>query len=205
MKRVAVELAVLFAAILLYAAVGNRTEVKLYVVLPIGIAVAAHLAWSLSCGRKNLAELGLRTDNLPAASRSAFRIYAPAAAAIVAWFAASPADSPPGNFYLTLALYPFWGLIQQLVFQSLLHVHLVRLGLAPWSILITAVMFGAVHCHHPELALLAFPAGIVNSWLFLRRPNIIPLGVAHGLLGAMVYYLLLDKDPMAHLVRFVSG
>lgn len=206
MKRVAVELVLLVSTLALYAAFGNRDEVKYLVALPAGAAAAGYVAWSLSRGRWSLAELGLRTDNLPAAGRAALRVYAPVAAAILLWFAASPVPAPASGFYLTLILYPFWGVIQQFLFQSLLHARLVRLGLAPWSVLVTAALFAAVHAHNPELAALAFPFGLLSSWLFLRQPNIIPIGVAHGVLGAMVYYLLLAKDPMARVVAgLLSG
>ncbi len=206
MKRVAVELLLLVTALALYAAVGNRDEIKGYVALPAGVAGVAYVAWSLSRGRWTMAEIGLRTDNLAAAGRATLRVYAPVAAAILIWFAVSPVPAPAAGFYLTLILYPFWGVIQQFLFQSLLHARLVRLGLAPWSVLVTAAVFAAVHAHNPELAVLAFPFGLLSSWLFLRRPNIIPIGIAHGVLGAMVYYLLLEKDPMAHLVSsLLSG
>jgi hypothetical protein len=206
MKRLAVELLLLGAALALYAALGNRDEIKRYVALPAGAAAVCYVAGSLSRGRWTLAELGLRTDNLPAAGRAALRVYAPVAAGILLWFAASPVPAPAAGFYLTLMLYPFWGVIQQFLFQSLLHARLMRLGLAPWSVAVTAAVFAAVHVRNPELAALAFPFGLLSSWLFMRHPNIIPIGVAHGVLGAMVYYLLLEKDPMGRMmIGFLNG
>src|SRR5512147_3037644 len=134
MKRIAVELVLLVTALVFYAAFGNQDHIKHYVALPAGAAALCYVAWSLSRHGWTLAELGLRTDNLPAAGIAALRVYAPVAAAILLWFAASPAPAPAAGFYLTLILYPFWGLIQQFLFQSLLHARLVRLGLAPWSV-----------------------------------------------------------------------
>lgn len=206
MKRLAVELLLLGAALALYAAVGDRDELRRYAALPAGVAGVGYVLWSLSRGRWTMAELGLRTDNLPAAGRAALRVYAPVVGAILLWFAASPVPAPAAGFYLTLMLYPFWGLIQQFLFQSLLHARLMRLGLAPWSVAVTAAVFAAVHVRNPELAALAFPFGLLSSWLFLRHPNIIPIGVAHGVLGAMVYYLLLAKDPMGRMMSsLLSG
>jgi hypothetical protein len=35
--------------------------------------------------------------------------------------------------------------------------------------------------------------------LFLRTPNLIPLALAHGWLGALAYYMVLGRDVWAEL------
>lgn len=201
MKRDAVELVGLVAGLGLYVVFERRIHGRPALILPVVAACAAYTALSVRTGRETLGGFGLRADNLAAATCAALWVYVPAACAVVAWFATSPAPPPPPNFYLTLALYPFWGLAQQFVFQSLLHTRLIRLGLAPWSVWITAALYAAVHWHSPRLTAIAFAAGVANAWLFLRRPNIIPLGVGHGVLGAMVYYLLFGEDPMTRFLE----
>jgi hypothetical protein len=47
-----------------------------------------------------------------------------------------------------------------------------------------------------KLTLVCFAGGIISSYIFLKYPNIIPLGIAHGILAAMVYYLILGKDVL---------
>jgi len=200
--RDAIELAVLGTVLVLYAVFGQIIQGKAYVIAPATVVCAAYLAWSLHSGRMTPAEFGLRIDNLPAASRATLCAYSPVALAMIAWFVEFGDAPPPVNFYVTLVLYPFWGIVQQFVFQSLLHVRLLRLGLAPWGILITAAVYAAVHCHSPRLAILAFPAGLISSWLFQRTPNIFPLGVAHGLLGAIVYYLVFQEDPLSRIFNW---
>ena len=201
-RREVIETAALIAALALYITFEPEIHGRPALILPIVAACAGYALWAVCTGRATPAQLGLRADNLATATRAALRVYGPAAGAVLVWFAASPVPAPPADFYLTLAVYPFWGIAQQFVFQSLLHTRLIRLGTAPWSILITAAAYTAVHWHSPRLMAITFPAGLINGWLFLRRPNIIPLGIAHGVLGAMVYYLLFGEDPMA---RFLNG
>lgn len=200
-RRDAVELAGLVAMLGLYIAFEPQLHGRPELILPVAVACVAYIGLEVCRGRETLAGFGLRTDDLAAATRAALWVYAPAAVAVLAWFLTSGAPPPPVYFYFTLAVYPFWGIAQQFVFQSLLHARLIRLGLAPWSVLITAAVYTAVHWHSPPLMAITFPAGVANAWLYLRRPNIIPLGVGHGWVGALVYYLLFGEDPMARFLR----
>jgi len=66
---------------------------------------------------------------------------------------------------------------------------------------VTAVVFTAVH--FPSVQLLGFAAagGLIFSALYRRYRNIVPLGIAHGLCGAIIYHLILQRDLVE---RFLS-
>jgi len=74
------------------------------------------------------------------------------------------------------------------------------LKLAPWSILIVALVFSLVHLPNLTLVLIAFLGGLLASYIFYKYPNIIPLGIAHGILGVVVYYLILGKDVLQQFI-----
>jgi membrane protease YdiL (CAAX protease family) len=42
-------------------------------------------------------------------------------------------------------------------------------------------------------------AGGIWSAVFLRRPNVWALGIAHGILAALAYPLLLEDNPLKRL------
>jgi membrane protease YdiL (CAAX protease family) len=95
-------------------------------------------------------------------------------------------------------VYPIWSLFQQLFVQSLLAANFVRLGVRRSStVLITALLFGAVHLPDVPLALLCTLAGAFWTVCFLRVPNLLPLALAHGWIGTLTYAWLLERDPLA--------
>ena len=65
------------------------------------------------------------------------------------------------------------------------------------TVLITALLFGAVHLPDVPLALLCTLAGAFWTVCFLRVPNLLPLALAHGWIGTLTYAWLLGRDPLA--------
>jgi membrane protease YdiL (CAAX protease family) len=65
---------------------------------------------------------------------------------------------------------------------------------------LVGVVFGLVHVSHPELAVLCAAAGVAWTALFLATPNLIPLALAHGWLGTLAYFWVLEMDPLRHVV-----
>jgi membrane protease YdiL (CAAX protease family) len=60
-----------------------------------------------------------------------------------------------------------------------------------WVALATMVLFGLYHW--PNLPLIAFvlPAGFCWTWIFLRRPNLLLLGLSHAVLGTILNRVVL--------------
>ena len=145
-----------------------------------------------------LRDWGLHLDHFPQALGRGLLFALPVAVALVVfgvWRGHWPLA--PG-FWLLLLLYPAWGLAQQFVLQALL-----MRNLEPWlphlpaRVVAAAGLFSAVHLPNVLLAVLAFPVGIAFSWVYAQRPNLWALGILHGCLGALFYYLVLGQDPGA--------
>lgn len=187
---------------LLYVLFNKAISGRYYFIIPVIVLCGASLRRDYRADKSILKTYGLRTDNLKEAAGLSAAFFVPAAIAILAIFPFTDNPAPPPYFYFTILLYPLWGLAQQFMFQSFFHSRLLKLGLAPWSILICALVFTLVHLNSEKLLIFAFIGGLSFSYLFYRCPNILPLGIAHGILGAMVYYLLLGKDP---LQKFFAG
>ena len=142
---------------------------------------------------------GFRRDNLRAALPvpTAFFVLASAALAVVAWHQGTL------HWHWHMAplflLYPLWGLIQQLLVQALFVRNVVRevpALSAPWRIVpLAALLFGIVHWPDVRLMGATFLLGLAFTPMYLRVPNLWPLGVYHGWLGVLAYYWLLERDP----------
>ena len=61
-------------------------------------------------------------------------------------------------------------------------------------VLITALVFGAVHYPHHLLIAGTFVLALVYAVLSLKNRNLIVLGTFHGWLGAFFYYTVLGRD-----------
>jgi len=174
-----------------------------YFIVPAIALGALFLAVSVGGGGRKLASYGISRANLRAsATWSIWIVAAVLSAGLIV--TSLTKRSVPGDFWLLLAVYPVWGFAQQFLFQGLFHENLLRLGVpATWSIGATTVLFMLVH--HPASRLMYFSAagGLAFSALFARFRNIVPLGIAHGLCAAIVYHLILHRDPL--LQFFASG
>ena len=65
--------------------------------------------------------------------------------------------------------------------------------------ILTAAIFGLVHVDDWRLVGLTCLAGAVWSFMFQRWPNVIALGLSHGITAAFTYPLLLGDDPLQRL------
>ena len=197
-KKDLIEVSIFLVLVVLYVFSPKGISGKYYFIIPAVILCGLYLRWDYRVDKGVLKTYGIRTDNLKEAARLSALFFCPMAIVILAIFPFTDNPKPPIYFYFTIFLYPLWGLAQQFMFQSFFHSRLLKLGLAPWSIVICTLVFTFVHWNSEKLRIFTFIGGIFFSYSFYRCPNILPLGVAHGILGAMVYYLLLGKDPLRH-------
>jgi len=98
--------------------------------------------------------------------------------------------------------YVTWGIAQQYLLQSFALRRLLQAGMASWPAAVTAAaIFGAMHAPNWALVAVTTGAGIVWCRLFLRWPNILTLGLAHGLLAVVLFHAW----PEAWMQNFTIG
>jgi len=169
---------------------------------PCIVAWSSYIGWRIRQDRAVLQAWGIRLDNLRQASAPCLAFVAAAALGMLGYRLLRGWRPIPLSFLVILVLYPFWGLLQQFCVQSLFVANLDRLGVRRAAIVPTAaILFGLVHAPNWPLAGLAGAACAVWALLFLRVPNLIPIGLSHGLLGTLAYYLVLGRDPLRHLIH----
>jgi hypothetical protein len=145
-----------------------------------------------------LSEWGVRLDNLRESARLPAYFTLVTAAGITAYRLLAGFRPLPTSAWIMLLAYPLWSFFQQLFVQSLLAGNLLRLGVPrAATLIIAALLFGAVHLPDLTLTLLCMGAGAFWTYFFLRVPNILPLAIAHGWIGTLTYAWLLERDPLA--------
>lgn len=184
-------------------------DFTLCVVLYAVIGLASHLRAGEGPG-----DLGFRTDNLGAAARDALRAMMLLGLLFVgAGALLGSLDFPPLELWpRTLLDGAVWGLMQQ---YGLLGVYYRRFnellprhrGGALWA---TSAIFALLHLPNPFLTLATFGAGALSCWLYRRAPNLIVLGVMHGVVSFLIVETLPDSITMGMRVgpgyaRFVAG
>ena len=118
-------------------------------------------------------------------------------AAVAAFHGAAP---PPWHFWIVVGIYPLWGLLQQFLLNGLVARRLERHMKAPAVVLVTALLFGLAHLPQWRIGLLAFAVAVPTVMIWLRWRNLWPLGVCHGILGAVAYYLVLQQNVWPELL-----
>ncbi len=147
-----------------------------------------------------LGELGLTGHNLGRASRDVALFSAGAALGMAAYGAANGSLHLDPTLVPLLLLYPAWGITQQTLVQGFLTRHLDAAGLPTLAVVpVSAAAFGSVHVPNWPLTAATTVMGGAFAPLYLRDGNVLPLGVAHGALGALFYVWVLDRDPYAEI------
>ncbi len=147
-------------------------------------------------------DYGLRRDNLASAAWQVGIWTLVAAGVLISWAIYRGNSLMRPEMILLLPIYPLWGIIQQLIFQGILHRALLVLAPANWmALILNSLAFGAVHLYdwRIELLLLTLVAGFFWSWFYQRCPNIWVLGVSHGILAGLTYPLLLADNPLERI------
>lgn len=184
-------------AFLVYRASGAGT---LYFAVPCLALWGGYLA--ARCRRQPalLRQWGLRLDNLRPATMRCLPFFVGGCVVLAAAGLLRGSLRLPWSAAAVFLLYPLWGLVQQLLVQGLVAGNLRRLGLpAPAVIAIAAAAFASVHLPDWRLAGMCALAGAVWTGLFLRTPNLLPLAISHGWLGALAYYWVLGLDPLTQV------
>ena len=144
--------------------------------------------------------LGLTGGDLGRSARDVGLIALGATAGMAAYGALNGSLSAKPELGLLLLLYPAWGVTQQLLVQGYVTRHLHGAGLPTAAVVpLSALSFGTVHVPNWPLAGATTAMGGAFAPLYLRDRAVVPLGVAHGALGALFYTWVLDCDALAQL------
>lgn len=164
-----------------------------------------YLVWRAVRTKDILRAWGMRADNFWPALRAQSMFAVPAAVVVYGYGLYVGSAPLPKTFWLILCLYPLWGIAQQFAVQNLIARNLRGLLLHPWShALVTALLFSASHVPNLRLAALVLVGGFSFTLIYRRHPNLWAVGIAHGLLGALAYYLVIREDPWAAILKFLN-
>jgi hypothetical protein len=107
------------------------------------------------------------------------------------------------RFFLLLALYPAWGLVQQFLVVGLLAGNLRKDGRLPDGVIIPviAVLFAAIHLPSIPLVIVAGVTVAITTSVYFKTGNLYALGLFHGWIAGLAYFFVLGHDPLDDLLR----
>ncbi len=169
------------------------------------LAFALYVIWRIRSTPGVIRIWGMRSDNFGPALIAQLGFAAVGVLALFGIWAVVGSKSLPVTFWMAVALYPIYGVIQQFALQNLIAKNLEKAISSPILIAVTAAtLFGLSHFPRLELVALALVAGVFFTLIYRRFPNLWAVGFAHGILGALAVYLVLGEDPGAEILKFVG-
>jgi membrane protease YdiL (CAAX protease family) len=99
--------------------------------------------------------------------------------------------------------YIVWSVVQEFILQAFFYLRLRSVFGHRRAVWWAATLFAVVHLPSPLLTLLAFFGGVVFCELFNRYRALVPIGLAHGLLGLTIAATM--PDSMLHHMRVGIG
>ena len=170
----------------------------------VSLCFLAYLAWRATNTKNVFRIWGMRSDNFWTALHFQLRFGAVAVLLIFGFGLLVGSVSLPMTFWLTLGLYPVWGIAQQFALQNLIAKNLSGLLSHPVAIACaSALLFGMAHYPRGVLVLVTILAGFFFTLIYQRFPNLWAVGFVHGILGALVFYIVLGEDPGAEILGFL--
>lgn len=183
-----------------YVAAENLSLPKRWIFPVIALTLLGFGVHAYRRGGESLGDLGFSRAHLGPASRGTALFTLIASGGIVAYAAMTGSRLWYPSMAILLPLYPIYGLVQQAIFQGILHRRIAILTPTPGlAILLTSFAFALVHTGNTALVALTFVAGLGWSWIYSRHANLWPLGLSHGLLAAIAYPLILGDNPLQRL------
>ncbi len=199
-RRAAIELLAVAVALAAYVVAEEMGAPKRWTFAAADVALGAYAVVVARRGGETWRDFGLRADNLRQAALPIGAATLCGAALIAGWAVASGAKPWRDDLAILLPVYPLWGVVQQLLFQGVVHRRLRELLERRWlAFALTAVAFGLVHWGNDLLVVLTVLAGLLWSLLFDRWPNVWLLGASHGILAALAYPMVLGDAPLSRM------
>jgi membrane protease YdiL (CAAX protease family) len=174
----------LIAAWIILPFVGNS---KLVGVVPVGLAFV--LMWLSHRARLETArDVGWRLDNFFEAARLlVLPMLAAAIVIIIVGWLGKSLRFDWTLFWRRLLWLPVWGFMQEYVMQGFINRRAQIIFGKGWrSILFVAALFALFHLPNPWLALATFAGGVLWASVYQRAPNLLALGLSHGLMALLL-------------------
>ena len=172
----------------------------------VSVAFVGYVIWRARRSEGALRAWGMRWDNFWPALRAQSLFAVIGVLALIGFGVATASLRLPKTFWLTVGLYPIWGIAQQFALQSLIARNLAGKLSSPVAIAgVASVLFAASHLPRIELVLLTGIAGVFLTLIYRRFPNLWAVGIVHGILGSLAVYIVLKEDPGATIFRFIAG
>lgn len=163
---------------------------------------SGYVLWRLATTHGIARAWGFRKDNFFGALRPSLLFVICTAMPMLVYGRLIGRSAVPETFWVALLLYPLYGIAQQFALQVLVAKNLRSFISTPWVRAgVTGAIFSIAHFPNTPLMVLVAPAGLVFTLIYESRPNLWAVGLAHGLLGAMAYYVVLGLDPGAQVVE----
>ncbi|HZT58306.1 MAG TPA: CPBP family intramembrane glutamic endopeptidase [Pyrinomonadaceae bacterium] len=194
---VAVVASVLIAEWVVFALAGDNNPPAL--AFPI-LTVFAFMFLSHRLRGESARDVGWRLDNFGRAARLlALPMLAVTLVLVcVGWYDSSLnfARWSGGQSILGIPLLSLlWGPLQQYALQGFINRRTQIVFGRGWaSVFVVALIFSLLHLPNPWLALATFAGGLLWAYVYQRAPNIIALGISHGL---MTWVLISSVPPDA--------
>ena len=172
----------------------------------VSLAFVGYVGWRIRRTPNVLRIWGIRKDNLVPAALAQSGLVAVGVVGLVSYAAVVTSIALPNTFWLTIVLYPIWGIAQQFALQNMIAKNLTTVLTKPvWLAVGAATLFAISHYPRLELVALTFVSGIFFTLVYRKFPNLWAVGTAHGLLGSLVFYLVLNEDPGAVILGLFAG
>jgi len=171
----------------------------------VAVAFLGYVIWRLAGTKGAYRVWGMRLDNFGSALRAHLAFAAVAAVGFVAYGLVFDSLNLPLSFWLTVGLYPVWGIAQQFALQNLLARNLRDAIRHPAAVaLVAALLFSVAHYPQLQLVALTLVAGFFFTLIYRRHPNLWAVGIAHGLLGSLAFYIVVGEDPGAVILEYLG-
>lgn len=182
-RRDLLELSGIYALILVVIWTPRPWQAALWVVAAATIFYIAYLSF------EGLRPMGLCTANL---KRSLWAVAFAMAVAMIAVVLAGRLHTlnmpeTPWLFLRKYGLYVIWAAVQQIVLQWFFLSRSLRLlPDAMSAAAFTAGLFAVAHLPNPVLTLITLVFGLASCLFFLHYRNLVPLAIAHAILGISI-------------------
>jgi membrane protease YdiL (CAAX protease family) len=104
-----------------------------------------------------------------------------------------------------------WGLLQQILFLSFIHVRLRKIFPGTEKnnrimiALLTGAIFGSYHLLNVPLTIFTFISGGFWAWYYYENPNILTVAISHGLGGTLLYMFVFNPSGWSFSVGLPNG
>ncbi|MEM7312338.1 MAG: CPBP family glutamic-type intramembrane protease [Planctomycetota bacterium] len=172
----------------------------------VSIAAVSYIVWRVRRSPNALRVWGFRTDNIGPAMRAQLPFLAVSIIGLIVFAVVTGSAGLPKTFWFTIVLYPVWGIVQQFALQNFIANNLKSTVSSVFLLsLVAALIFAVSHYPRMELVALSLVGGFFFTLAYRKHPNLWVVGTVHGILGSMVFYIVMGQDPGAEIIKLMAG